>query len=60
MLELLVAVNMYVQRLLTDFLLKIKVVWHVISCRRGSLCCGNHLKSILCNIPETRVISKGI
>jgi hypothetical protein len=34
MLALLVTVNMYVRRLLTDLLMKIKVVWHVIPCRR--------------------------
>jgi hypothetical protein len=59
-LALLVTFNMYVQRLLTDLLMKIKVVWHVIPCRREIFCCGNHFKSIRCNIPETRVISKGI
>jgi hypothetical protein len=60
MLALLVTVNIYVQRLLTELLKKIKVVWHVIPCRPESVCCGNHFKSIWCNIPETRVFSKGI
>jgi hypothetical protein len=59
-LALLVTVNVYVQRLLTDLLMKIKVVWHVIPCRREIVCCGSHFKSIRCNIPETRAFSKGI
>jgi len=59
-LALLVTVNMYVQRLLTDLLMKIQVVWHVIPCRREIFCCGNHFKSIWCNIPEARVFPKGI